>query len=154
MLELVDEGQEANASRLDCILYTLLHEIRRGSDTTRRLVPPVRQFVRGTMGAPVSLADLADVVGLNKHYFVRAFKEETGTTPMRYVQKLRLETAHQLIWDTDLGLAEIARLVGICSGYHLSNLIREQFGLRPTDMRRQRAQESRTAAARRPSADG
>ena len=44
-----------------------------------------------------------------RRHFARAFQAETGTTPGRYVERVRLEHARRLLEDTADPVARVAR---------------------------------------------
>lgn len=95
----------------------------------------VRAYLDANAAAPVRLDDLAAVAGLSPSHFLRAFKMETGTTPHRYLVRLRLELAHGLIRATTLPLSEIAIRAGFANQSHLTNLMRRTHGATPGQIR-------------------
>ncbi len=56
-------------------------------------------------------------------HFARAFRAETGTTPGRYVDRVRVEHARRLLEDTGDGVEEISR----SSGYGTPEVMRRAF---------------------------
>jgi AraC-like DNA-binding protein len=61
----------------------------------------------------VDLPMLAGVAGLSVHHFARQFKQSAGVTPHVYLTQKRVERAQQMLFQTDLSLAEIAFAVGL-----------------------------------------
>jgi transcriptional regulator GlxA family with amidase domain len=54
-------------------------------------------FARSNLGASLSVECLADVAGLGPRQFSRAFRAETGASPARAIEKLRLEAARMML---------------------------------------------------------
>ncbi|MFE1783430.1 GlxA family transcriptional regulator [Streptomyces sp. NPDC059506] len=72
----------------------------------------VQQWITEHPDADLSVENLADRAGLSPRHFARAFRSETGTTPGRYVERVRLEHARRLLEDTSDGVGQISRACG------------------------------------------
>lgn len=87
-------------------------------------------------GADLSVESLAARASLSPRHFARAFQAETGMTPGRYVERVRLEHARRLLEDTGDGVEEISR----ASGYGTPEAMRRAFvralGTPPAEYRR------------------
>lgn len=84
----------------------------------------------------VPLPALAALVHLSVDHFVRAFQLATGTTPHQYLLARRLERAGQLLRESPLQVAEVARECGFASPAHFSALFHRRHGVSPSDFRR------------------
>ncbi|MFC3742154.1 GlxA family transcriptional regulator [Paractinoplanes deccanensis] len=62
--------------------------------------------------ADLSVTALAAHANLSPRQFARAFAAETGISPGRYVDRVRLETARRLLEETTDGVAEVAKAAG------------------------------------------
>lgn len=67
--------------------------------------------------------------------FAHAFKESTGSSPWRYVLRIRIDVALELLATTTLSVAEVATAVGVADVNYFSRLIKKHTGHTP---RRQR----------------
>ncbi|MFG3504948.1 GlxA family transcriptional regulator [Streptomyces sp. NPDC047821] len=96
----------------------------------------VQQFITEHPSADLSVDALAGRARLSPRHFARAFQAETGTTPGRYVERVRLEHARRLLEDTGRGVHEVAR----ASGYGTPEAMRRAFlkalGTPPAEYRR------------------
>ncbi|MEV0171620.1 GlxA family transcriptional regulator [Streptomyces sp. NPDC050803] len=96
----------------------------------------VQQWITEHPAADLSVETLAARAGLSPRHFARAFRTETGTTPGRYVDRVRLEHARRLLEDTTGGIEEISR----ASGYGTPEAMRRAFvkalGTPPAEYRR------------------
>ncbi|OIJ65742.1 GlxA family transcriptional regulator [Streptomyces mangrovisoli] len=96
----------------------------------------VQQWITEHPGGDLSVEALAARARLSPRHFARAFQAETGTTPGRYVDRVRLEHARRLLEDTGDGVEEISR----ASGYGTPEAMRRAFvkalGTAPAEYRR------------------
>ncbi|MFD9583773.1 GlxA family transcriptional regulator [Streptomyces sp. NPDC059980] len=96
----------------------------------------VQQWISEHPGGDLSVESLAARARLSPRHFARAFQAETGTTPGRYVEGVRLEHARRLLEDTSDGVEEISR----ASGYGTPEAMRRAFvktlGSAPAEYRR------------------
>ncbi|MFI9340742.1 GlxA family transcriptional regulator [Streptomyces sp. NPDC052773] len=83
----------------------------------------VQQWITEHPAADLSVEALAARARLSPRHFARAFRAETGTTPGRYVDRVRLEHARRLLEDTTDGVEEISR----ASGYGTPEAMRRAF---------------------------
>lgn len=92
--------------------------------------------MRERLGEPLTLADIAAEVHLSVYHFVRVFRGATGETPHRYLTRLRIERARELLTGTDLTIGQIARRCGFVSPGALSTAFLGQVGVRPSVYRK------------------
>ena len=83
----------------------------------------VQQWITEHPGDDLSVEPLAARARLSPRHFARAFQAETGMTPGRYVDRVRLEHARRLLEDTADGVEEISRTCG----YGTSEAMRRAF---------------------------
>jgi transcriptional regulator GlxA family with amidase domain len=88
------------------------------------------------MASDINAADAANFVSMSERNFQRQFKRETGETPHRFLQKIRLEAVCQNLRETDLPIDKIARRCGFFSGEHVSKLFRKHLNTSPCEYRR------------------
>ncbi|MDQ6419793.1 AraC family transcriptional regulator [Paenibacillus sp. LHD-117] len=67
----------------------------------------------------------------NYDYLNRVFKEHTGETIMRYVNKIRIQHAQELIRATHMSFGEIGYLTGLEDPYYFSKVFKQYVGLSP-----------------------
>ncbi|MEE1664951.1 GlxA family transcriptional regulator [Streptomyces sp. NPDC003631] len=96
----------------------------------------VQQWITEHPGDDLCVESLAARARLSPRHFARAFRAETGTTPGRFVDRVRLEHARRLLEDTADGVEEISR----ASGYGTPEAMRRAFvkalGAAPAEYRR------------------
>lgn len=62
-----------------------------------------------------SLEEYANMCQMSKFHFLRIFKDITGSSPMEYKNKLRIEHAKEMLEDNDIPINEIGAKVGFSS---------------------------------------
>ncbi|MFF4959678.1 GlxA family transcriptional regulator [Streptomyces sp. NPDC001222] len=96
----------------------------------------VQQWITEHPADDLSVESLATRCRLSPRHFARAFRAETGLSPGRYVDRVRLEHARRLLEDTGDGVQEISR----ASGYGTPEAMRRAFlkalGAAPAEYRR------------------
>jgi len=65
-------------------------------------------------------------------YLNRIFKESTGYTITRYVNKVRIQHAQELIQATHMSFGEIGYLTGLNDPFYFSKVFKQYTGLSPT----------------------
>lgn len=88
----------------------------------------------------LDLNDLAGQAGLQQDHFGRVFRRHLGTTPMRYLQDVRIEKSCFLLTHTRLTVQEIAFEVGFNDPYYFSRLFHRRVGETPSMHRRGKQQ--------------
>jgi transcriptional regulator GlxA family with amidase domain len=84
----------------------------------------------------LTLRVLARHAGLSQRTFMRRFTEETGTTPLRWLQGARLGKARELLETTDHSVDRVARDCGLGTAANLRLHFRRALGTTPTTYRR------------------
>jgi AraC family transcriptional regulator len=108
-------------------------ECRHGLLTSRAKprFEPVLDHIAKNMGRRITLDELAEAVGMSRFAFSRAFRAETGLTPMKFVLLCRVECATRRIIETDAQLALIALECGFASQSHMTTAVKAVAGVTP-----------------------
>ncbi|MGC4945413.1 GlxA family transcriptional regulator [Streptomyces sp. DT224] len=96
----------------------------------------VQHWITEHPAADLSVEALAVRARLSPRHFARAFQAETGTTPGRYVDRVRLEHARRLLEDTTDGVAGIARSCGYGTPEAMRRAFVKALGAGPAEYRR------------------
>ncbi len=84
-----------------------------------------------------SIMDLCRELGMSRSQLSRLVKEQSGLTLSLYIRRCRLEKARELLQGTDLRILEVTDAVGIDSPQTFTKYFTQEFGLSPTEYRRQ-----------------
>ncbi|AYV30831.1 helix-turn-helix domain-containing protein [Streptomyces sp. CJ_13] len=96
----------------------------------------VQQWITEHPGGDLSVAALAARARLSPRHFARAFQAETGVTPGRYVERVRVEHARRLLEDSADGITEIARTCGYGTPEAMRRAFVKTLGQPPAEYRR------------------
>jgi transcriptional regulator GlxA family with amidase domain len=92
-------------------------------------VDRAERWARARLHQPLPVSALADAAALGVRTFARRCERATGLSPVRLVQRMRVEKAVELLETTALGLDEIARRVGYAEPSTLRKLLRRDAAL-------------------------
>jgi AraC family transcriptional regulator len=86
----------------------------------------------------VPIEELADLCGLSRSYFTRAFKVSMGTPPHRWLLRQRVRRAGEMLERTNESICSIALSSGFADQSHLTRAFHAITGASPAAWRRQR----------------
>lgn len=81
------------------------------------------------------LEAMADIACMSASRFHRMFRSEVGTTPFKFLEKLKMRKAYQWILQGNLLIAEIADELNYSDYETFSRAFKKHFGLSPDDMK-------------------
>jgi transcriptional regulator GlxA family with amidase domain len=99
---------------------------------------PLRSLLDGIVADPVGdhrVPQLAAKAGLSDRHLTRLFIEQTGTTPARFVERVRVEAARELLERSDLLGDVVARRTGFGSYETMRRAFVRGLGIGPRDYR-------------------
>ncbi len=97
----------------------------------------VLHWLDGQLAEPLDIASLAAAVALSPSRFAHLFREQVGTSPMQYLDQLRIQRSKQLLERTTSSIAQIANEVGLDAVY-FSLRFKQHTGLSPRAYRVQK----------------
>lgn len=95
-----------------------------------------REWALRHLADPLTLDVLARNASVSPRTFSRRFVEDTGSTPMRWVLRARVDLARELLERSDLSIDQVAERAGLGSGANLRTHFRRVLGTPPTAYRR------------------
>jgi AraC-like DNA-binding protein len=107
---------------------------RRTADQADRLHRAVI-FMEANTNSNMTLDDVAEFMQVSRSQAVRIFKRQLGLSPMRYLQRLRVDLALRLLRGSRASLDEIAQQSGLGSAAYLARLVKAATGKTPTGVR-------------------
>lgn len=84
----------------------------------------------------LSVADLAEHSNMSLRNFTRVFFKETGLTPAKFVEKLRVEVARKYLEDSDFAMDQIAVKCGLGGLASMRRTFMRHMMVSPSDYRR------------------
>lgn len=97
----------------------------------------VMEFLESHFPEPITVRQLADLAHLSASQFERRFKALFQVTPMRYLIRLRLNKACQMLATSSIKVTEVAVQCGFYDHSHFARQFAAAFGLSPSGYRNQ-----------------
>lgn len=95
------------------------------------------QYIDENYMYSLSLDQLAQKMYFSTSYFCTVFKQKTGMTFNKYLQKVRMEKALQLLNETPMRVYEIAEATGYVDPKYFIRVFKNTYLLTPDEYRRQ-----------------
>lgn len=89
------------------------------------------EYINAHLEQDIQLADLAELLGMSRYYFVRLFKQSMGVTPYQYVLQQRIERAKVLLRHRERAISNIALECGFANQSHFTKHFRQFTGRTP-----------------------
>ncbi|MBB3594995.1 transcriptional regulator GlxA family with amidase domain [Rhizobium sp. BK529] len=112
--------------------FSALLELEPRSDRVRRALVYAKEHLRN----PLTVEELAEAASLSPRQFSRLFREETGQSPAKAVERLRLEAAKVMLEDGRHPLDIVARDTGFADRDRMRRAFLRFFGQPPQGLRR------------------
>lgn len=100
---------------------------------------PLRDVQRSVLDDPAgdhSVDAMAARAHMSPRHFARAFRAETGVTPARYVERVRLEAARRRLEDTAEPIAHVAAACGFGAAETMRRAFLRALSVAPAEYRR------------------
>ncbi len=93
-------------------------------------------YIHENLHSDVSLSEIAAAANMSKYHFAKSFRQAIGIAPHKYLVKVRMEKARNLLSSDDLSIEEIANRVGYADKGHFSAQFLKIVGITPHRYRR------------------
>jgi len=100
------------------------------------LIIKIQEWLQKNYQGDIRMGQLAQRFGLNTRTFNRRFRQAADTTPVEYLQEIRVNQARDLLKRSNLSIAEIAFAVGYQDVSYFTGLFHRLHGATPNAYRR------------------
>lgn len=101
----------------------------------------VMGYIRTHLAENINLDEIVDSLCLSKDYFIRLFKQETGVTPMKYINQKKIERAQLILATKDMSVKNVALFLGFEDFSYFNRVFKKATGVTPNDYRRRLLQD-------------
>ena len=102
-----------------------------------RKISPAVEYIAKYYNTGITNEKLASLTGLSVVYFRKLFTEYFGTSPIAYVQELRIKKAKEML-ESDYGsISDIAESLGYQNIYDFSRVFKKFVGISPSKYKKQ-----------------
>ena len=150
-----DEGYRLRIhARLLCALLPLAEYQRERNNQQTNLhrenfvrFRPLIQYLGENYQRKIGLQTAARVAIMSPNYLCKRFKAATGFSFVRYLARLRIDKAIDLLVHTSIGIGEISFRVGFANYAYFNRIFRRETNLSPQRYRNQHMKHSLHSAA-------
>ena len=130
--ELLDQLMRKTLTKQRCVTFDPQEVVARAStqrlQVNDRLVIRALEYIRINAGLNIRVSDVAGHAGVTQRWVEKRFAQTLRRSVMDEIQRVRMDTVHSLVAETQIPLAQIAKRCGFTSANHLGVLFRQTFG--------------------------
>jgi YesN/AraC family two-component response regulator len=104
---------------------------------SQRLVRKAMAYIHEHYTEQISREELARYVNASEGHLARCFRQETGISPMAYLNRYRVNQAKMLLSTTSQSITAVALAVGFSDNNYFSRVFRQEVGCSPQVYRRE-----------------
>lgn len=126
------------------IIYILVHSFsykvdrkeRQKNEKNLERIQTIIEYVKEHYQEPISIPEIAGLVGLNEIYFSRFFKNNMGMTFLEYLNMVRLEKIYVDLLNTNMPIKDIQEKHGFYNDKVFRRMFKEVYGCTPREARK------------------
>lgn len=122
-------------SYMQAFLYLVERAWESGIPVKHDIVDLAVQYMHSNYHQNIGLREIADNLHISEAYLVHSFTARLDISPIRYLQRIRIEAGKRLLITTDIPVNEIAAQVGFEDPLYFSRVLKRVTGHSPTSFR-------------------
>ena len=129
------EKINASVSILEtCASYIYLNKLLSEQSS---FISDINKYIKNNIESNITIEDLSHNLCVSLMDLYHLCNKFFNCTPAKYIKKTRLSTACELISDNNIRISEVAYRVGICDYNYFSKIFRKEYGMTPSEYRKQ-----------------
>jgi len=104
----------------------------------REWIQEVKKLLETEFDRPWTLQSLSKRIGISPHHLQRLFKKETGVSPKRFLERIRVQQAKRLLLSGNQNVTDICYTVGFSNPSRFYKVFREVAGCSPLEFKRRK----------------
>ncbi|WP_235561110.1 AraC family transcriptional regulator [Bacillus sp. FJAT-28004] len=113
-----------------------LQYARQSNNMSNHYVEHSIEYMKQRLAVNLTIDNLAEHAHLSRSHYLAVFKQITGTSPMHYFMRLRIQQACRYIELTDWSMKEISAKVGFRDALYFSRAFSKIMGQSPSEYQR------------------
>lgn len=138
--EISEDDQTTRAMLLKSIFYTML-KTRQNKNVkniqSSLAISKVIIYIQNHFNQNITVDQLANMCYISKNHFMTLFKEHTGHSPINYIINIRIETAKNLLENSNYTINEISAETGFKNSLYFSRIFKKKIGVSPNQYRKE-----------------
>ena len=121
------------------IIYAMLKEREKKyiPKSVKNMIEPAIEYIhKNYTTANINVDDLAKLCGISTTYLRNIFIDTLHTTPIKYINKLKLSRAKELILSDFYSVEKVSELCGFGDKSYFCRYFKKETGMTPTEYRR------------------
>jgi AraC-like DNA-binding protein len=131
---------QTGSLELYSLLFSLLHQIPgnawRNRNLDSRIINGILYMEKNLMEIEITNSTLAEIGGMSVNAYARIFNEQTGTSPRKYLMRMRVEKACNMLHHSGLSIDQIASSCGFSDRYYFTRIFTRTMKVSPGIYRR------------------
>lgn len=127
--------------QINSLLLELIHIIFKEvvtpmeSDENKKKLDMAREYIDEHYAESITLHQLTNRLNVSESFLIKLFKNNTGMTPISYINQVRVNRGKNMLLNTQLSIKEVAYYLGFCDEYYFSRTFKKVTGLSPSVFR-------------------
>ena len=97
---------------------------------------PVMEYIAEHYCEKIYIEKLADMINVSSDYFTKMFKDSIGTTPIDYINSLRVNESMRLLSESERPMADISEHIGFCNPNYFHKIFKQYMNTSPLAYRK------------------
>lgn len=114
----------------------ILDKMEKQENESSRPIRIAKQYIMQNFDRNITLEEVCEYVGFSAAYFSSMFKKECGEGFAKYLMRVRMEEAKNLLRETNMPVAEICEKVGYNDRKHFTHTFHKMTGVNPAEYRK------------------
>lgn len=136
-------SSSSDSLKIEGLLYMFFSELAKQNksdpihknDINNNYINKAIEFIQNNYHNSIKVTDIADYICLNRSYLTSIFQSNLNMSPQKFLMKFRITKAAELLYNTDLPIANIAYSCGYSDPLAFSKTFKKIKGVSPKQYR-------------------